>query len=90
MPPKRRIRRPSRPEPQLGVDTHTDTESLMGRPRLRVAIYVRISTSLQAQKIKLAAYISSQDNWELTSTFIDQASGATTERPDLKRALAAA
>ncbi len=66
--------------------------------RLRVALYLRISTdellqpfSLEAQELKLGAYIDSQDNWELACpAFIDQASGATTDRPALKRALNAA
>ncbi len=64
---------------------------------MRVAIYTRISTdeehqpySLEAQSQKLAAYIASQDGWELVKTFSDQASGATAERPALSAALTAA
>ncbi len=65
---------------------------------LRVAIYLRISTdelhqpfSLEAQELKLTAYVTSQDNWELACpAFVDQASGATTDRPALQRALNAA
>ena len=59
-----------------------------------VAIYRRISTdeahqpySLEAQEQRLRAYIESQPDWHLVRTFTDQASGATTERPDLQRAL---
>jgi site-specific DNA recombinase len=64
---------------------------------VRVATYTRISTdedhqpySLEAQAERLAAYVTSQPDWELTRRFSDQASGATTERPELKRALAEA
>ena len=66
-------------------------------PRVRVAIYLRRSTdeahqpfSLEAQEVKLRAYIASQDGWELTVIYSDDASGATLERKDLSRALAAA
>ncbi|WP_300019125.1 recombinase family protein [Pseudonocardia sp.] len=63
-----------------------------------MAIYLRISTdelhqpfSLGAQELKLTAYVTSQDNWELACpAFVDQASGATTDRPALQRALNAA
>ena len=72
----------------------TEFVGSVGRP-LRIAIYLRISTdelhqpfSLEAQELKLRAYVTSQDNWELaTPPFIDQASGATTDRPALRRAL---
>ncbi len=64
---------------------------------MRVATYTRISTdedhqpySLEAQAERLAAYVKSQPDWELTRRFSDQASGATTERQELKRALAEA
>jgi site-specific DNA recombinase len=64
---------------------------------MRVATYTRISTdedhqpySLEAQAERLGAYVKSQEDWELTRRFSDQASGATTERPELKRALAEA
>jgi len=64
---------------------------------VRVATYTRISTdedhqpySLEAQAERLGAYVRSQPDWELTRRFSDQASGATTERPGLKRALAEA
>ena len=64
---------------------------------MRVATYTRISTdedhqphSLDAQAHRLVSYIASQEGWELARTFSDQASGATTERPGLQRALAEA
>jgi site-specific DNA recombinase len=61
---------------------------------VRVATYTRISTdedhqpySLDAQAERLGAYVKSQPDWELTTRFSDQASGASTERPGLQRAL---
>jgi site-specific DNA recombinase len=64
---------------------------------VRVAIYLRRSTdethqpfSLDAQETKLRAYIASQDGWELVLVYSDDASGATLDRTDLHRALAAA
>jgi site-specific DNA recombinase len=64
---------------------------------MRVATYTRISTdedhqpfSLDAQADRLGNYVASQDGWELVRTLTDQASGATTERPGLQRALAEA
>ncbi len=62
-----------------------------------MATYTRISTdedhqpySLEAQAERLGNYVASQDGWELVRRFTDQASGATTERPGLQRALAEA
>ena len=62
--------------------------------KIRVGIYMRISTdeehqpySLGAQQTKLHAYIQSQDNWKLAFEYSDQASGAKLERPELQRAL---
>ncbi len=64
---------------------------------MRIATYTRISTdedhqpySLDAQADRLGNYVASQDGWELVRQFTDQASGATTERPGLKRALSEA
>jgi site-specific DNA recombinase len=65
---------------------------------LRVAIYIRISTdeehqpySLEAQETKLRAYIDSQPGWQLVGEpYRDEASGASTDRPGLQRALTAA
>jgi site-specific DNA recombinase len=61
---------------------------------VRVAIYLRISTdeehqpySLEAQEQRLGAYVASQPGWTLVRTFVDQASGATIERPALAQAL---
>ena len=63
----------------------------------RVGVYVRRSTddehqpySIQAQDARLAAYIGSQPGWRQAARFADDASGATTARPGLQRALAAA
>ncbi len=64
---------------------------------MRVATYTRISTdedhqpySLDAQADRLGNYVASQDGWELVRRFTDQASGATTERQGLQRALSEA
>ena len=63
----------------------------------RVAIYLRRSTddehqpfSIDAQQQALTNYVASQLGWTLVATYSDDASGATTDRPDLKRALGAA
>lgn len=64
---------------------------------VRVATYTRISTdeehqpySLEAQDGRLRAYVESQDGWELVRSFTDQLSGASLERPGLRRALSEA
>lgn len=64
---------------------------------VRVGIYVRRSTddehqpySIEAQDTRLESYIGSQPGWRLVARFPDDASGATTERPGLHRALTAA
>jgi DNA invertase Pin-like site-specific DNA recombinase len=65
---------------------------------VRVGIYVRHSTdddnqpySIDAQDTRLDAYIDSQPGWRRVKRFADDASsGATTERPGLQQALAAA
>jgi site-specific DNA recombinase len=64
---------------------------------MRVGVYVRRSTddehqpySIEAQDTRLTAYIGSQPGWRQAARFADDASGATTARPGLKRALAAA
>jgi site-specific DNA recombinase len=63
----------------------------------RVAIVTRISTdevnqpySLEAQSKGLEAFVDSQPGQTITHRFVDQASGATLERPGLQAALAAA
>ncbi len=64
---------------------------------VRVGIYVRRSTddehqpySIEAQDTRLAAYIDSQPGWRLVKRFADDASGASTDRPGLVKAMAAA
>jgi site-specific DNA recombinase len=64
---------------------------------VRVGVYVRRSTddehhpySIEAQDTRLASYIGSQPGWRRAARFADDASGATTSRPGLLRALAAA
>jgi hypothetical protein len=63
----------------------------------RIAIYLRRSTddehqpfSISAQEAALLNYIASQSGWTLVAKYSDDASGATTGRPDLQRALTAA
>ncbi|CAO5151308.1 site-specific DNA recombinase [Frankia sp. AiPs1] len=64
---------------------------------VRVGIYLRRSTddehqpySIEAQEERLRSYVDSQPDWAIAHRFSDDASGATTERPDLQRALSAA
>jgi len=64
---------------------------------VRVATVTRISTdetnqpySLDAQANGLAAFVASQPGHVITHRFVDQASGATLDRPGLQAALAAA
>jgi site-specific DNA recombinase len=64
---------------------------------VRVGVYERRSTddehqpySIEAQDARLAAYIGSQPGWRQAARFADDASGSTTRRPGLQRALAAA
>ncbi|MFL6140389.1 MAG: recombinase family protein [Labedaea sp.] len=64
---------------------------------VRVGIYVRRSTddehqpySIEAQDTRLGAYIDSQPGWRLVKRFADDASGASTDRPGLTKAIAAA
>jgi len=73
----------------LGVPTDPTLRRL-----LRVAIYIRISTdeenqpwSLGAQHDRLVKFIETQEGWELAQVYPDECSGATTERPQLQRAL---
>ena len=63
----------------------------------RIAIYLRRSTddehqpfSINAQETALTSYVTTQPGWTLVATFSDDASGASTDRPDLQRALRAA
>ena len=62
-----------------------------GTPR-RVAIYMRRSTddehqpfSLDAQRAALDKYIGSQPGWTIVAEYEDDASGATTDRPGLRK-----
>ncbi|GAA3390437.1 hypothetical protein GCM10020369_44380 [Cryptosporangium minutisporangium] len=64
---------------------------------LRIATYTRRSTdeenqpfTLGAQDTKLDAYAASQEGWSIVAKFSDDASGATLDRPDLERMIAAA
>lgn len=64
----------------------------------RVAIYLRRSTdeehqpfSLEAQEAKLRAFVASQPGeWQIVAVYSDDASGATTNRPELQKLLRAA
>ncbi len=64
---------------------------------VRVATYTRRSTddgnqpyTIDAQDTRLSAYVASQPGWRVVRKYSDDASGATTERPELKKAMAAA
>lgn len=68
-----------------------------GSGPVRVATLTRISTdevnqpySLEAQATGLDAFVASQPGHVISHRFIDQASGATLDRPGLQQALAAA
>ncbi len=84
------------PKPRRGRRHHSSNTT--AEPRLRrVAIYTRRSTddehqpfSIDAQIASLRSYINSQPGWTLVLEFSDDASGATTDRPDLQRSLRAA
>ncbi|MBQ1076850.1 recombinase family protein [Micromonospora sp. C31] len=85
-PPKRRGRR---------APTTTQQEGSTGP--CRVCIYIRRSTddehqpfSLLAQRTALRRYVDNNPGWVIVCEFEDDASGATTERPGLKKALDAA
>ncbi len=63
----------------------------------RVAVYTRRSTdeehqpySIEAQMLRLDAYIASQPGWTKVASFSDNASAKDTHRPGLRAALAAA
>ena len=83
--------KPRRRRPRTGLgDTPLGTR--------RIGIYVRRSTddehqpfSIDAQLTALTSYVSSQPGWVLVGEpYADDASGATTDRPALQRALLAA
>ncbi|MGI5523207.1 recombinase family protein [Micromonospora sp. CA-259024] len=84
--PKRRGRR---------APTSTQPDTSTGP--CRVCIYIRRSTddehqpfSLLAQRTALRKYVESHPDWVIVCEFEDDASGATTDRPGLKKALDAA
>jgi DNA invertase Pin-like site-specific DNA recombinase len=59
-----------------------------------VATYTRRSTdeehqrfSIEMQDDRLGKYVSSQDSWHLATTYSDDKSGATLDRPGLQRLL---
>jgi len=63
----------------------------------RVCVYIRRSTddehqpfSLDAQRAALNKYVTAKDDWTIVAEYEDDASGATTERPGLQKALQAA
>jgi site-specific DNA recombinase len=91
-PPKARTGRSRRTKPRSSKDDNTTDTGVR-----RVAIYARRSTdeehqpfSIDAQITALRAYAASQPGWSVVFEFTDDASGATTDRPDLQRALTAA
>jgi site-specific DNA recombinase len=63
---------------------------------VRVGIYRRRSTddenqpyTIEAQGVSLHAYVQSQERWRIVKDWVDDASGATTERDGLKQAMRA-
>ncbi|MBT8227425.1 MAG: recombinase family protein [Dactylosporangium sp.] len=84
------------PTPHRRRKRASSTTPEMPGPR-RIAIYTRRSTddehqpfSIDAQLTALHSYIRSQPGWALVAEYTDDASGASTDRPDLQRALRAA
>lgn len=70
------------------------TDSTTPARGVRVALYLRISTdeehqpfSLEAQRLKLEAFVPTQPGWVHTATYEDQVSGAKASRPELDRAM---
>jgi site-specific DNA recombinase len=73
-----------RPRPEQAVSTAS----------VRVATYTRISTdeerqpnSLEAQRVRLDAFVSSQPEWEIAKRYEDQFTGTVIDRPALTRLL---
>jgi site-specific DNA recombinase len=96
-PPKTPTTRTTRPRPATRTRTRAGRGVITPEANLRVALYTRRSTdeehqpyTIEAQKAKLAAYVASQPGWHVVAEFTDDASGATLDRPGLRRALAAA
>jgi Resolvase, N terminal domain/Recombinase zinc beta ribbon domain len=72
----------------LAPDPVCDTEAV------RVAAYTRISTaeerqpnSLEAQRVRLESFVSSQPEWGIERRYEDQFTGAVIDRPALTRML---
>ena len=70
------------------------TNAREGADTMRVATYIRISTdeenqpySLEAQELRLDAYIKSQDGWVLERGYSDRMTGSKLDRPGLQSAL---
>lgn len=73
------------------------TTSLDELDTVRVGIYTRRSTddenqpySIEVQDQRLDSYVGSQPGWQVATRFSDDASGGTTSRPGLQRALQSA
>jgi site-specific DNA recombinase len=81
----------------MGRRALTKTVATIAEHGVRVAIYVRRSTdeeyqpfSIEAQDIRLGAYVKSQPGWSLVARFEDDASGAKLDRTGLNNVLTAA
>ncbi|MFD2768257.1 recombinase family protein [Micromonospora eburnea] len=88
---------PLAPQKRRGRRAHTPTTTERPSGPCRVCIYIRRSTddehqpfSLHAQRAALEKYVASQPGWTIVAEYEDDASGATTERPGLQKALHAA
>lgn len=87
----------ARPRKKPRTSTCRPAAPLEDLDTVRVGIYKRRSTddehqpySLEAQDTRLESYVDSQPGWHITMRFADDASGATTERDELQRAMRAA
>jgi site-specific DNA recombinase len=85
------------PRSRTARGTKRPATTLEDLDTVRVGIYMRRSTddehqpySIEAQDDRLKSYVDSQPGWRIVMRFSDDASGATTDREDLQRALAAA
>jgi hypothetical protein len=103
--PNRRIHGELWASPEAPIPERRSTMSAKPRPtkhtlrptHVRIAIYTRRSTdeenqpyTIEAQESKLDSYVASQHGWAIVAHYSDDASGATIQRPDLRRALDAA
>ncbi|WP_330252907.1 recombinase family protein [Nocardia sp. NBC_00565] len=87
----------ARPRKKSHKTARIQTDRLDSLDTVRVGIYVRRSTddehqpySIEAQDARLGSYVDSQPGWHIVMRFADDASGASTEREDLQRAMRAA